>query len=89
MFDAHLDGGYKVKESEAHAKMREQFNDKNADAPFSKRLVLTQTQIKSWFSTEKARRTAAGKRLVAKWQHRWMCQTRRRQMKRQVDRDRR
>jgi len=66
MFDAHLDGGYKVKESEAHAKMREQFNDKNADAPYSKRLVLTQTQIKSWFSTEKSRRTAAGKRLVAK-----------------------
>jgi hypothetical protein len=45
--------------------MKEQFSDTNSSSVYSKRLVLTAVQIKSWVSTEKARRTAAGKRLVA------------------------
>jgi len=66
MFDAHLHGGHKVKESEAHESMKTKFNDASTDSPYAKKLVLTKSQIKSWFSTEKGRRTAAGKRLVAK-----------------------
>jgi len=66
MFDAHLTGGHKVKESEAHSKMKEKFTELSTDAVYSKTLVLTAAQIKSWFSQEKARRSAVGKRLAAK-----------------------
>ena len=66
MFDAHLHGGHKVKESEAYESMKTKFNDASTDSPYAKKFVLTKAQIKSWFSTEKGRRTAAGKRLVAK-----------------------
>ena len=66
MFDAHLEGGHKVRESEAHAKMKAEFTDLRPDAVYSKTLVLTTAQIKSWFSQEKVRRCAVGKRLAAK-----------------------
>ena len=53
MFDSQRDGGYKIKESGAHEKMKEPFSDTNSSSVYSKRLVLTAVQIKSWVSQKK------------------------------------
>jgi hypothetical protein len=45
-------GGPKIRERDTHNRMVTTFNDKNEDSDFSLRLVLSETQIKSWFSSE-------------------------------------
>lgn len=62
MFNAHMNGGHKVRESEAHERMTTTFTDLNPESVYSKQLVLTVAQIKSWFSQEASRK----KRLAAK-----------------------
>jgi hypothetical protein len=54
MFD--FKGGFKIRERDAHNRMKELFTDKGEDSPYSVRLVLNETQIKSWFSSEASRR---------------------------------
>ena len=44
-------GGPKIRERDTHNRMVTTFNDKNEDSDFSLRLVLSETQIKSWFSS--------------------------------------
>ncbi len=52
-------GGPKIRERDTHNRMVTTFNDKNEDSDFSLRLVLGETQIKSWFSSESGRRKKA------------------------------
>jgi hypothetical protein len=52
-------GGPKIRERDAHNRMVTTFNDKNEDSDFSLLLVLSETQIKSWFSSEAGRRKKA------------------------------
>ena len=49
-------GGLKIRERDAHFKMKEKFKDKDEDSDYSLRLVLSESQIKSWFSSESGRR---------------------------------
>ena len=49
-------GAYKIKEVEARQKMEALFNNRDEEHLFYKGLVLTAAQIKSFFSTESARR---------------------------------
>ena len=48
--------GYKVRERDALKRMQERFTDNDPNSPYSARLVLSEAQIKSWFSSEAARR---------------------------------
>ena len=49
-------GGPKIWERDAQIKMATTFKDKQEDSDFSFRLVLSESQIKSWFSSETGRR---------------------------------
>jgi len=65
MFDAHKNGGHKVRESEARIKMQELFTDTSPTSEYSSRLVLKESQIKSWFSQEcRRRKLLIGKTVV-------------------------
>jgi hypothetical protein len=44
--------GPEIRERDTHNRMVTTFNDKNEDSDFSLRLVLSENQIKSWFSSE-------------------------------------
>ena len=48
--------GYKMKENEARAEMNFFFNQMADTEAYSKRFLLSEKQIKSWFSSEKRRR---------------------------------
>ena len=52
-------GGPKIRERDAHIKMVATFKDKDEDSDYSLRLVLSESQIKSWFSSEAGRRKKA------------------------------
>ncbi len=45
-------GGPKIKERDTQIRMVVTFKDKDEDSDFSLRLVLSESQIKSWFSSE-------------------------------------
>jgi hypothetical protein len=49
-------GGPKVRETDAQIKMAATFKDKDEDSDYSLRLVLSESQIKSWFSYEAGHR---------------------------------
>jgi len=49
-------GGPKIRERDVHMRMEENFKDKDEDSDFCFRLVLSESQIKSWFSSETGRR---------------------------------
>jgi hypothetical protein len=49
-------GGPKIRERDAHIRMADTFKDKDEDSDYSHRLVLSESQIKSWFSSEAGRR---------------------------------
>jgi len=58
-------GGPKIRERDAHIKMVANFKDKDEDSDYSLRLVLSVSQIKSWFSCEAGRRKkAAANRVI-------------------------
>jgi hypothetical protein len=60
-------GGPKIRERDAHFKMKEKFQDKDEDSDYCFHLVLSETQIKSWFSSEAGRRKkAAVNRVIEK-----------------------
>ena len=42
-------GGPKIRERDAHIRMTDTFKDKDEDSDYSLRLVLSESQIKSWF----------------------------------------
>jgi len=44
-------GGPKIRERDTQIKMVFTFKDTDEDSDFSRRLVLSETQIKSWFSS--------------------------------------
>jgi hypothetical protein len=52
-------GGPKIRERDAHTRMKEKFKDKDEDSDYCFHLVLSETQIKSWFSSETGRRKKA------------------------------
>jgi hypothetical protein len=52
-------GGPKIRERDAHTRMKEKFKDKDEDSDYCFHLVLSETQIKSWFSSEAGRRKKA------------------------------
>ena len=52
-------GGPKIRERDAHIKMVATFKDKDEDSDYSLRLVLSESQIKAWFSSESGRRKKA------------------------------
>jgi hypothetical protein len=52
-------GGPKIRERDAHIKMVATFKDKDEDSDYSLRVVLSESQIKSWFSSESGRRKKA------------------------------
>jgi hypothetical protein len=52
-------GGPKIRERDAHMRMKEKFKDKDEDSDLCFRLVLSESQIKSWFSSEAGRRKKA------------------------------
>ena len=45
-------GGPKIRERDTHIRMANTFKDKDEDSDYSLRLVLSESQIKSWFSSE-------------------------------------
>ncbi len=45
-------GGPKIRERDAYMRMKEKFTDKDEDSDLCFRLVLSESQIKSWFSSE-------------------------------------
>jgi hypothetical protein len=49
-------GGPKIKERDSQIKMETTFKDKDEDSDYSLRFVLSESQIKSWFSSETGRR---------------------------------
>ncbi len=49
-------GGPKIRERDVHMRMKENFKDKDEDSDLCFRLVLSQSQIKTWFSSETGRR---------------------------------
>jgi hypothetical protein len=58
-------GGSKIRERDTQIKMAATFKDKEEDSDFSLRLVLSESQIKSWFSSEAGRRKkAAANRVI-------------------------
>jgi hypothetical protein len=52
-------GGPKIRERDAQIKMTATFKDKDEDSDYSLRLVLSESQIKTWFSSEAGRRKKA------------------------------
>ena len=52
-------GGPKIRERDTHIRMTDTFKDKDEDFDYSLRLVLSESQIKSWFSSETGRRKKA------------------------------
>ena len=52
-------GKPKIRERDAHTRMKEKFKDKEEDSDFCYRLVLSESQIKCWFSSEAGRRKKA------------------------------
>jgi hypothetical protein len=52
-------GGPKIRERDAHIKMVASFKDKDEDSDYSLRLVLSESQIKVWFSSEAGHRKKA------------------------------
>ena len=52
-------GGPKIRERDTHTRMKEKFKDKDEDSNYCFHLVLSETQIKSWFSSEAGRRKKA------------------------------
>ena len=60
-------GGPKIRERDAHRRMKTKFVDKDEDSDYCFHLVLSETQIKSWFSSEAGRRKkAAVNRVIEK-----------------------
>jgi hypothetical protein len=58
-------GGPKIRERDAHTRMQAKFKDKDEDSDFCYRLVLSESQIKCWFSSEAGRRKkAAANRVI-------------------------
>ncbi len=58
-------GGPKIRERDAHTRMKEKFKDKEEDSDFCYGLVLSESQIKCWFSSEAGRRKkAAANRVI-------------------------
>jgi hypothetical protein len=49
-------GGPKIRERDAQMKMVTTFKDKDEDSDYSLRLVLSESQIKTWFSSEAGHR---------------------------------
>jgi hypothetical protein len=49
-------GGPKIRERDTQIRMVETFKDKDEDSDYSLRLVLSESQIKSWFSSETGHR---------------------------------
>jgi hypothetical protein len=49
-------GGPKIRERDAHIKTVTTFKDKDEDSDYSLRLVLSESQIKTWFSSESGHR---------------------------------
>jgi len=64
MFDAHRNGSHKVREGEAQEEMQKKFSGKSPSDPWSRALVLSVAQIKSWFSQEAQRRRIQAARSV-------------------------
>jgi hypothetical protein len=56
---SHLNGGPKIRERDAQIKMTATFKDKDEDSDYSLRLVLSESQIKTWFSSEAGHRKKA------------------------------
>ena len=57
--------GPKIRETDAQIKMAATFKDKDEDSDYSLRLVLSASQIKSWFSSEAGcRKKAAANRVI-------------------------
>ena len=60
-------GGPKIRERDAHMRMKTKFVDKDEDSDYCFHLVLSESQIKSWFSSETGRRKkAAVNRVIEK-----------------------
>ncbi len=58
-------GGPKIRERDDHTRMKEKFKDKEQDSDFCYRLVLSESQIKSWFSSEGGcRKKVAANRVI-------------------------
>ncbi len=49
-------GGTKIRERDVQIKMEATFKDKDEDSDYSLRLVLSESQIKTWFSSESGHR---------------------------------
>jgi hypothetical protein len=52
-------GGPKIRERDTHMRMKTKFVDKDEDSDYCFHLVLSESQIKSWFSSETGRRKKA------------------------------
>jgi hypothetical protein len=52
-------GGPKIRERDTHMRMKEKFKDKDEDYDLCFRLVLSESQIKVWFSSEAGHRKRA------------------------------
>ena len=60
-------GGPKIRERDTQIRMSVTFKDNDVDSDFSLRLVLSESQIKSWFSSESGlRKKAAVNRVIKK-----------------------
>jgi hypothetical protein len=60
-------GVSKIKKRDSHMKMEAKFKDKDEDSDFCFRLVLSESQIKPWFSSEVGcRKKAAVNRVIEK-----------------------
>ena len=58
-------GGPKIRERDAHMKMKTKFQDKDEDSDYCFHLVLSESQIKCWFSSVAGRRKkAAANRVI-------------------------
>ncbi len=60
-------GGPKIRERDAHRRMKTKFVDKDEDSDYCFHLVLSESQIRSWFSSEAGcRKKAAVNRVIEK-----------------------
>jgi hypothetical protein len=57
----------KIRERDTHIRMTDTFKDKDEDSDYSLRLVLSESQIKSWFSSETgSRKKSSVNRVIEK-----------------------
>jgi hypothetical protein len=60
-------GGQKIRERDAHMRMKTKFVDKHEDSDYCFHLVLSESQIKSWISSETGcRKKTAVNRVIEK-----------------------